>query len=151
MISNDERPERRDDKGEVPFSTLDTNDHLVRAFREFLISESSRRDPDHVWQIVADFSRRVTFLTQHMGLNLQSDSVVDMIAGLNDAKMAEMALDAVDSDEGRDRLKDVLQTRPYPHYEADPNNGELLVRIESDGTRTTGQFVNQEFVAVNNG
>lgn len=149
MISNDERPERRG--GEVPFTTLDSADHLIRAFQEFLILESSRSSPDHVSQIVADFSRRVTFLTQHMGLNLGSESAVEMIAGLSEAKMAEMALDSVDSDGGRARLQDVLQARPYPHYEVDPNNGALLVRIESDGTRTTGRFVNQEFVAVDNG
>jgi hypothetical protein len=55
-------------------------------------------------------------------------------------------LDSVDSHEGRQRVARHLQTLPFPHYEASATPG-LLVRIEADGTRTEGRFVNREFRA----
>jgi hypothetical protein len=48
--------------------------------------------------------------------------------------------------EGRARLAEHLHERPYPHYEAGP--GSLLVRIDSNGKRTVGRFVNRKFQAV---
>lgn len=53
-------------------------------------------------------------------------------------------LETVDSPEGRRRLAAHLKTVPYPHYEpaADPR---LLIRIDADGTRSLGRFVNREF------
>jgi ParD-like antitoxin of type II bacterial toxin-antitoxin system len=48
----------------------------------------------------------------------------------------------IDSDAGRRRVDDYLGTRPFPHYEQ--KNGQL-VRIEQDGTRTIGRFVNRQF------
>lgn len=50
----------------------------------------------------------------------------------------------VDSTEGRQRVAEHLKTRPYPHYEPADAPG-LLVRIESNGTRTIGRFVNRQF------
>ena len=47
---------------------------------------------------------------------------------------------------GDQRVRDYLATCPYPHYEVDPNTPGLLVRIEEDGTRTPGRFVNRRFV-----
>lgn len=38
-----------------------------------------------------------------------------------------------------------LKSRPFPHYEADPKSPGLLVRIEEDGSRTRGRFVNRRF------
>ncbi len=46
---------------------------------------------------------------------------------------------------GAQRLAAYLQTRPYPHYEADRKRPGLLVRIDEDGTRTAGRFVNRRF------
>jgi hypothetical protein len=43
---------------------------------------------------------------------------------------------------GRARLAAVLATKPYPHFEPDQASG-LLVKIDEDGTRTTGRFVNR--------
>jgi len=59
-------------------------------------------------------------------------------------------LAAVDSDAGRQSVRDYLQTRPFPHYEAAAQPG-LLVRIEADGRRTVGRFVNREFQPVTAG
>ena len=57
-------------------------------------------------------------------------------------------LRSVDSPEGRQRVAEHLKTRPYPHYEpADPPG--LLLRIEANGSRTLGRFVNRQFQPVN--
>ena len=54
-------------------------------------------------------------------------------------------LKSVDSAAGRRRVFEHLKTRPYPHYEAAVNSPGLLVRIEADGKRTVGRFVNRQF------
>jgi hypothetical protein len=54
-------------------------------------------------------------------------------------------LESVDSTAGRRRVFEHLKTRPYPHYEAATNSPGLLVRIEADGKRTVGRFVNRQF------
>ena len=46
---------------------------------------------------------------------------------------------------GTQRVASYLKTRPYPHYEADPQHPGMLLRLEEDGTRTTGRFVNRRF------
>src|SRR2546422_9452915 len=56
-------------------------------------------------------------------------------------------LASVDSDEGRQRVAAYLHSRPYPHYESAPDAPGLLVRIDEDGTRTLGRFVDREFAA----
>ena len=57
-------------------------------------------------------------------------------------------LDTVDSPEGRGRVAAYLQARPYPHYEPAADYPGLLVRIEADGTRAVGRFVNRRFQVV---
>src|SRR6266849_6245149 len=59
------------------------------------------------------------------------------------AKPLSACLESIDSSEGRHRLAMHLKSLPYPHYEPAP--GGLLVRIEANGTRTTGRFVNRKF------
>ena len=70
----------------------------------------------------------------------------DQLLALSKAGKAQplsACLESVNSKEGRRRLADHLKSLPYPHYEAAP--GGLLVRIEADGKRTTGKFVNRKF------
>ncbi len=62
------------------------------------------------------------------------------------AKPLSTCLQSVDAREGRDRLAHYLQSLPYPHYEPAP--GGLLVKIEANGKRTTGRFVNRKFQPV---
>jgi ParD-like antitoxin of type II bacterial toxin-antitoxin system len=57
-------------------------------------------------------------------------------------------LASVDSAEGRGRVAEYLAARPFPHYEPSPGRAGLLVRVEADGTRTLGRFVDREFQAV---
>lgn len=57
-------------------------------------------------------------------------------------------LESVDSPEGRRRVSAFLGSQPFPHFEAHPDRPGLLVRIDADGTRTTGQFRNRQFQPV---
>jgi hypothetical protein len=54
-------------------------------------------------------------------------------------------LESVDSKAGRARVKAQLAARPFPHFEQSPGKPGLLVRIDGDGKRTVGRFVNREF------
>jgi hypothetical protein len=56
-------------------------------------------------------------------------------------------LASVDSEEGRQRVREYLHSRPFPHYEPAADSAGLLVRIDADGTRTLGRFVGREFQA----
>jgi hypothetical protein len=49
---------------------------------------------------------------------------------------------------GRARLAQHLAAQPFPHYEPHPERSGLLIRIEVDGTRTVGRFVNRAFTPV---
>lgn len=57
-------------------------------------------------------------------------------------------LASVDSDAGRRRVAEYLESRPFPRYEQVPGSPGLLVRVDADGTRTPGRFVGREFRAV---
>ena len=63
------------------------------------------------------------------------------------AQPLSSCLDRVDSAAGRRQVAKFLQTLPYPHYEPAPNAPGLLVRIEANGKRTVGRFVNRQFHA----
>ena len=64
------------------------------------------------------------------------------------ARPLSACLSAVDSDTGRQRVTEFLHTLPYPHYEPAPDAPGLLVRIDADGRRTVGRFVNRQFKVV---
>ena len=61
------------------------------------------------------------------------------------------AVATVETPEGRARLRAYLATLPFPHFEAHPEMRGLLVRVEEDGTRTVGKFVERRFVAHESG
>ena len=56
-------------------------------------------------------------------------------------------LGTVDSPEGRRRVADYLDSRPFPHYRPISDRPGLLLRIEQDGTETVGRFVGRQFQA----
>lgn len=58
------------------------------------------------------------------------------------------ALAMVDTPAGRQRVEAVIATRPYPHFKQCPGHPDLLIRIDEDGTETTGRFINRRFVPV---
>jgi hypothetical protein len=57
-------------------------------------------------------------------------------------------ISSVDSDQGRERLRAYLNGRAFPHFESCAGEPGLLVKIDEDGTRTRGRFVNRVFVTV---
>lgn len=57
-------------------------------------------------------------------------------------------LDEVDSATGREKLKAFLESEPFPHFEPHLSLPGILVRIEENGLRTTGRFVNRAFIPV---
>jgi hypothetical protein len=56
-------------------------------------------------------------------------------------------LATVDTDVGRQRVREYLNARRFPHYEPATGAPSLLVRIDEDGTRTLGRFIGREFQA----
>jgi hypothetical protein len=63
------------------------------------------------------------------------------------ARPLSECLTEVASDAGRQRVASFLESRPFPHFEPVPGTPGLLVRIDEDGTFTTGRFVGREFQA----
>ncbi len=61
--------------------------------------------------------------------------------------LSEM-LSTVDQPEGRRRVVEFLTSQPFPHYEPAPEGPGLLVRIEEDGKRTVGRFIQGDFRSV---
>jgi hypothetical protein len=54
-------------------------------------------------------------------------------------------LAGVDTAAGRERVKSFLSSGPYPRFEPAAGRSGLLVKIDEDGTRTMGRFVNRKF------
>jgi ParD-like antitoxin of type II bacterial toxin-antitoxin system len=61
------------------------------------------------------------------------------------ARPISECLEMVDTPEGRQRFKEYMASKPFPHFEPDPERKRVYVRIDVDGTRTTGRFVDREF------
>ena len=57
-------------------------------------------------------------------------------------------LESVGTPDGHARLKAFLDSEPFPHFEGYPGDRRLLVRIDADGTRKVGTFVDRKFVEV---
>ena len=53
---------------------------------------------------------------------------------------------SVGTGEGKARLKAYLESRPFPHFEPHPTRKGVLVRIEENGTRSVGRFIQRQFV-----
>jgi hypothetical protein len=62
------------------------------------------------------------------------------------ARPLSRSLADADSAAGRRRVSDYLASVPYPHYEPAPRRPGVLVRIDADGRRTPGRFVQRRFV-----
>jgi hypothetical protein len=54
-------------------------------------------------------------------------------------------LRTVDTRAGRARVKANLAGLPFPHFETAPSRAGFLVKIDEDGKRTVGRFVNRLF------
>lgn len=78
---------------------------------------------------------------------LRGDQLLALCRSGN-VKPLSACLATADSAVGRLRVVEHLKSRPYPHYEAAVESPGLLVRIEADGKRTVGRFVNRQFQVV---
>ena len=56
-------------------------------------------------------------------------------------------IESVDLAAGRARVAEHLEEVPFPHFQAAEGRPGFLVKIDEDGTRTVGRFVNREFIA----
>jgi ParD-like antitoxin of type II bacterial toxin-antitoxin system len=61
------------------------------------------------------------------------------------ARPLSACLESVDSPAGRRRVASFLKSQPFPHYQPHPDRPGMLVRLDSDGQRTVGRFVNRQF------
>jgi hypothetical protein len=78
---------------------------------------------------------------------LQGDRVLALSKNCAAQPLSER-LESVDSPAGRSRVSRYLETLPFPHYRPYPDRAGLLERIDEDGKRTAGRFVNREFKPV---
>jgi hypothetical protein len=62
-----------------------------------------------------------------------------------EARPLSALLSSVETTEGRRRLASYLAELPFPHFEPAPGKRGLVVKIDRDGSRTVGRFVNREF------
>jgi len=75
---------------------------------------------------------------------LNGDSVLALKrAGL--ARPLSELLTSVDTAEGRRRVMDYLEHRPFPHFEAHPDRPGAVIRIDADGTKVAGRFIGRRF------
>ena len=61
------------------------------------------------------------------------------------ARPLSACLESVDSPQGRQRVADFLESRPFPHYQPHPDRPGLLVCVDADGSRVVGRFVKRRF------
>jgi hypothetical protein len=111
------------------------SDSLVLDAR--LVSEASERSITGQIEFWARLGRATESL-------LRAESAL-RLKQRGDARPLSECLESVDTDEGRLRTAAHLAALPYPHFEADPDRPGHVVRIDEDGTRTSGRFVNREF------
>lgn len=78
---------------------------------------------------------------------LGGDRVLALCRSASARPLSE-CLSMVDSPEGQRRVVDYLATQPFPHYESALGESGLLVRIDANGKRTVGRFVNRRFQRV---
>ena len=77
-------------------------------------------------------------------LLLEGKKVLELSRASASISLSEL-LDVVDTPKGREMFRAYLESEPFPHYEPHPTNPDLLVRIDADGTRTAGRFVDRVF------
>ena len=62
-----------------------------------------------------------------------------------EARPLSALLASVSTAAGRKRLVAYLGKRPFPQFAPAPGKQGLVVKIDQDGKRTTGRFVNRQF------
>jgi hypothetical protein len=62
-----------------------------------------------------------------------------------DVKSLSELIASVNYPWGHQRVADYLAQQPYPHYEQATDQPGFLIRIEENGNRTVGKFIDREF------
>jgi len=75
---------------------------------------------------------------------LRTDTLLAMKRS-GEARPLSACLGSVEAPDGRERLASYLGSRPFPHFEPAPGRPGLLVKVDEDGTRTVGRFVDRKF------
>ena len=83
-------------------------------------------------------------LGRSVDLLLEGKKVLELSRASASISLSEL-LGVVDTPKGREMFRAYLESEPFPHYEPHPANPGLLVRIDADGTRTAGRFVDRVF------
>lgn len=86
-------------------------------------------------------------LGRSVELLLQGQQILQLVRN-GAAQPLSACLESVDSPQGRARVAAYLQGQPFPHYRPHPDKPGILERIEEDGTRSFGRFVNRKFKTV---
>jgi hypothetical protein len=86
-------------------------------------------------------------LGRSVELLLQGQQILQLMR-TGAAQSLSTCLESVDSPLGRARVAAYLQGQPFPHYRPLPDKPGILERIEEDGTRSIGRFVNRKFKTV---
>jgi hypothetical protein len=86
-------------------------------------------------------------LGRSVELMLDGEQILALCRTVGATPLADL-VESIGTPAGRVRLKSFLDSEPYPHFEAHPSRAGLLVRIEENGERTVGRFVNRAFIPV---
>jgi len=109
---------------------LDTDDLLYQALERLILGQ---------YPELQDDPKQVQELQQQYLQEFREWLVLDQVA--------ESITTEVES-AGRERLQSVLNSLPFPHFEGVPGNPLQVWKIDEDGTRTRGHFVNRQFQAI---
>lgn len=118
---------------------VNISDDLVRDAQQSCVSAEDSPD-----ELIERWARQGRVL--ELFLRRAADSAVP--GSSESAGLAE-CLESVDAPEGRQRLAEYLAGRPFPHYEPVPGEPGRYLRIEADGTRAFGRFVDRQFETEN--
>lgn len=77
-------------------------------------------------------------------LVLRTDDVLALKRRGEGRSLSE-CLNVVGTPEGRAQVRSFFAAQPFPHFEAADRPGHV-VKVDDDGTRTVGRFVNRQFV-----